>query len=69
MFRSSTSNEPLEPGVTGRLGSIKRPDGSIQATYDGHPLYTYIDDTAPGQDHGNDIDLNGGYWYQMTVAG
>jgi predicted lipoprotein with Yx(FWY)xxD motif len=58
-----------DPGVTGKLGSIKRPDGSIQATYDGHPLYTYIDDTAPGQDHGNDIDLNGGYWYQMTVAG
>ena len=58
-----------DPGVTGKLGSIKRPHGSIQATYDGHPLYTYIDDTAPGQDNGNDIDLNGGYWYQMTVAG
>jgi predicted lipoprotein with Yx(FWY)xxD motif len=58
-----------DPGVTGKLGSIKRSGGSIQATYDGHPLYTYIGDTAPGQDHGNDIDLNGGYWYQMTVAG
>jgi predicted lipoprotein with Yx(FWY)xxD motif len=57
------------PGVTGKLGSIKRSDGSTQATYDGHPLYTYIADTAPGQDHGNDIDLNDGYWYQMTVAG
>jgi predicted lipoprotein with Yx(FWY)xxD motif len=58
-----------DPGVTGKLGSIKRSDGTTQATYDGHPLYTYIDDTAPGQDHGNDIDLNGGYWYQMSVAG
>lgn len=58
-----------DPGVTGTLGSIKRSGGSIQATYDGHPLYTYIADTAPGQDNGNDIDLNGGYWYQMTVAG
>jgi len=57
------------PGVTGKLGSIKRSDGSTEATYDGHPLYTYIADTAPGQDHGNDIDLNGGFWYQMTVAG
>jgi predicted lipoprotein with Yx(FWY)xxD motif len=64
-----TGSPTADPGVTGKLGSIKRPDGSIQATYDGHPLYTYIDDTAPGQDHGNDIDLNGGYWYQMTVAG
>jgi predicted lipoprotein with Yx(FWY)xxD motif len=58
-----------DPGVTGKLGSIKRSNGSTQATYDGHPLYTYIGDTAPGQDHGNDIDLNGGFWYQMTVAG
>jgi predicted lipoprotein with Yx(FWY)xxD motif len=58
-----------DPGVTGKLGSIKRSDGSIQATYDSHPLYTYIDDTAPGQDHGNNINLNGGLWYQMTVAG
>jgi predicted lipoprotein with Yx(FWY)xxD motif len=29
------------PGVTGRLGTIKRPGGATQATYDGHPLYTY----------------------------
>jgi predicted lipoprotein with Yx(FWY)xxD motif len=38
-------------------------------TYDGHPLYTYIGDTAPGQASGNNLDLNGGYWYEMTAAG
>ena len=37
-----------------RLGTIKRSDGSTQATYDGHPLYTYVGDSAPGQAHGND---------------
>jgi predicted lipoprotein with Yx(FWY)xxD motif len=57
------------PGVTGRLGTIKRSDGSLQATYDGHPLYTYIADTARGQARGNAINLNGGYWYEMTVSG
>ena len=37
------------PGITGRLGTIERPGGGLQATYDGHPLYTYIGDNGPGQ--------------------
>jgi predicted lipoprotein with Yx(FWY)xxD motif len=56
-------------GVTGKLGTIKRTDGTIQATYDGHPLYTYIGDSHPGQATGNDINLNGGYWYEVRVSG
>ena len=55
------------PGVTGKLGTIKRPGGGLQATYDGHPLYTYIGDSAPGQANGNDLDLNGGFWYDIRV--
>jgi predicted lipoprotein with Yx(FWY)xxD motif len=57
------------PGVPGRLATIRRSDGSAQATYDGHPLYTYIGDTAPGQAHGNDLNLNGGLWHEVTTAG
>jgi predicted lipoprotein with Yx(FWY)xxD motif len=56
-------------GVTGKLGTIKRTDGTIQATYDGHPLYTYIGDSHPGQATGNDINLNGGFWYEVHVSG
>jgi predicted lipoprotein with Yx(FWY)xxD motif len=56
-------------GVTGRLGTITRSDGSKQASYDGHPLYTYIADTAPGQAHGDNLDLNGGLWHEVTVLG
>jgi predicted lipoprotein with Yx(FWY)xxD motif len=55
------------PGVTGKLGTIKRPGGGLQATYEGHPLYTYIGDSAPGQANGNDLDLNGGFWYDIRV--
>ena len=55
------------PGVTGKLGTIKRPGGGLQATYNGHPLYTYIGDRGPGQANGNDLDLNGGYWYDIRV--
>jgi predicted lipoprotein with Yx(FWY)xxD motif len=56
------------PGVTGKLGTIKRPGGGLQATYDGHPLYTYIGDSGPGQANGNDLDLNGGFWYDIRVS-
>jgi predicted lipoprotein with Yx(FWY)xxD motif len=57
------------PGVTGRLGTITRSGGSVQATYDGHPLYTYVGDNGPGQASGNNIDLNGGFWYEVRVSG
>ncbi len=55
------------PAIPGRLGTIVRPGGSAQATYDGHPLYTYVADTAPGQAHGNNLNLNGGVWHAVTV--
>ena len=62
-------NASAGPGVTGTIGTIKRTDGTTQATYDGHPLYTYIGDSAPGQDGGNNINLNGGLWHDVPVAG
>ena len=55
-------------GVTGTLGSITRPDGTTQATYNGHPLYLYIGDNGPGQNNGNNINLNGGFWYEVKAA-
>ena len=57
------------PGVTGRLGTITRSDGPVQATYDGHPLYTYVGDTGAGQANGNRLNLNGGLWYEVTPSG
>jgi predicted lipoprotein with Yx(FWY)xxD motif len=56
-------------GVTGTLGVITRPDGTMQATYDGHPLYTYVADSGPGQAKGNGLNLSGGVWWEMTVSG
>jgi predicted lipoprotein with Yx(FWY)xxD motif len=56
-------------GIPGRFGSITRSDGSAQATYNGHPLYTYIGDSGPGQAHGNNINLNGGLWHEVVVSG
>jgi predicted lipoprotein with Yx(FWY)xxD motif len=56
-------------GVTGKFATIKRTDGSVQATYNGHPLYTYVGDSAEGQAHGNNLNLNGGLWHEVTTSG
>jgi predicted lipoprotein with Yx(FWY)xxD motif len=55
-------------GVTGTLGTIQRTGGGLQETYDGHPLYTYIADTGPGQAHGNNVNLNGGLWHEVVIS-
>jgi len=57
------------PGVTGKLSVLTRSDGSVQAAYDGHPLYTYVGDSAPGQANGNGLNLNGGLWHEVTASG
>ena len=56
-------------GVKGTFGTIKRSDGSTQATFDGHPLYTFAADTAPGQAKGNGLNENGGVWHEITTSG
>ena len=63
-----TGTPSAGPGVTGQLGTITRTGGGLQATYDGHPLYTYIGDNAPGQASGNNINLNGGLWRDVPVS-
>jgi hypothetical protein len=47
----------------GSLGSVKDMDGTVQATYDGYPLYTYAGDMAPGETAGNGA---GGVWHVIT---
>jgi len=56
-------------GVTGTFSTIKRADGSVQATFDGHPLYTFVGDTAPGQNKGNGLNAAGGLWHEITTSG
>ena len=56
-------------GVNGTFGTIKRSNGAKQATFDGHPLYTYVGDTSPGQAKGNGLNLSGGVWHEVTTSG
>lgn len=48
------------------LGTIERPDGEVQATYDGHPLYYFAGDAAPGDANGEGV---GGVWFIADPAG
>jgi predicted lipoprotein with Yx(FWY)xxD motif len=56
-------------GVKGTFGTIKRSGGATQATFDGHPLYTFVGDTAPGQAKGNGLNAAGGLWHEVTASG
>ena len=54
-------------GVTlpGTLGTITRPGGTVQASYDGHPLYTFAGDFGPGDVGGNGVVQFGGTWHAV----
>jgi predicted lipoprotein with Yx(FWY)xxD motif len=56
-------------GLPGKVTTITRTGGARQLTYNGHPLYTYVGDTAPGQAHGNNLNLNGGLWHEVPASG
>jgi hypothetical protein len=51
------------------VGTLRRPDGSTQISYGGHPLYTYNNDAGPGVVKGQAIDQNGGLWFVLTPSG
>lgn len=54
-------------GLSGsKFGTVTRPDGTLQVTYAGWPLYTYSNDSGPGQAQGQGV---GGIWYAITAAG
>ena len=55
-------------GLPGKVTTITRTGGSRQLTYNGHPLYTYIGDAAPGQARGNNLNLNGGLWHEVPAS-
>jgi predicted lipoprotein with Yx(FWY)xxD motif len=57
-------------GVDARLiGSFRRPDGQVQATYNGWPLYYFAEDFVAGDINGHHFEEFGGDWYLVTPAG
>ena len=60
-------------GVSGTLATVTRPDGTVQATYDGKPLYTFAEDSGPGHAEGNGLtdtfDGTEFLWHAAVVSG
>jgi predicted lipoprotein with Yx(FWY)xxD motif len=58
------------PGVKANLlRTTKRKNGTLQVTYNGHPLYAFKLDKKPGQVAGQGQDFFGGKWYVVSAAG
>ena len=65
-LRSLRVGRGVDPAL---VGTLRRPDGSTQLSYGGHPLYTYNLDVTPGMVTGQGIDQDGGLWYVLNAKG
>jgi predicted lipoprotein with Yx(FWY)xxD motif len=66
-----TSGKPKAMGgaESSLLGTTKRKDGTVQVTYNGHPLYGFVEDKKPGETNGNDVTAFGAEWYALEPNG
>jgi predicted lipoprotein with Yx(FWY)xxD motif len=64
------SGQPTGDGVSGKLGTVKRPDGTRQVTLDGRPLYRFAEDGNDGKATGNGVsDSFAGQQFTWKVEG
>jgi predicted lipoprotein with Yx(FWY)xxD motif len=64
---ATVSGHPVAgPGLTAKLTTRRRRDHSRQLVYNGHPLYTLVADTRPGQTNGQGYS---GTWFVLSPAG
>jgi predicted lipoprotein with Yx(FWY)xxD motif len=63
-----TSGDPIagEGADAGLIGTTERTDGTVQVTYNGWPLYYWINDTGPGDTTGQGV---GEVWYVLSPQG
>ena len=60
---------PSAIGLPGTVGTINRPDGSRQVTYNQKPLYTFYQDRQPGDVGGDGLSDSGGTWHVALSSG
>lgn len=52
-------------GLPAHVATVRRDDGVVQLTYDGHPLYRYVGDTSKADANGEGV---GGQWYVIKAG-
>jgi len=52
-----------------KLGTTKRSDGTTEVTYNGHPLYTFVGDSSPGEATGEGNQGFGAEWDVVSASG
>jgi predicted lipoprotein with Yx(FWY)xxD motif len=62
-----TTSASAPSGSVASLATVKRPDGTVQVTYKGEPLYTFAEDKQPGEAKGQGIK-DVGTWTAVTVS-
>jgi predicted lipoprotein with Yx(FWY)xxD motif len=63
----ATGRVDVGPGLhRAKVTTMRRRDGGRQLAYNGHPLYTLISDTAPGQASGQGFE---GTWFVVAPSG
>ena len=65
-----TQGEPKAGAMAdaAKLGTVEH-EGEMMVTYNGWPLYYFIEDQAPGDTKGHDIEEFGAEWYLLTPEG
>ncbi len=51
------------------IGITRRPDGTSQVTYNGHPLYLFSGDNSPGDTNGEGVVAFGASWFALSPSG
>ena len=68
-LRSSGNPVVLGAANASLVGTTARSDGKPQATYNGHPLYSFVMDTKSGDTNGEGLTAFGGTWFAVSPAG
>lgn len=64
----TVSGHVAPKGSVGSLGTVKRPGGMMQVTVNGMPLYTFAEDTSPGEAKGQGVK-DVGTWNAISSSG